>query len=84
MTLVAPPSAGKHVVSFQIRGIGSIDGVAQVDLMLNGKPYRTERLTGNVSFSWGGDWYSPAAEIRYQPLKVEGGKLEFHYEFGAV
>jgi hypothetical protein len=74
----------KHVVSLQIRGAGSIDGTAQIELMLDGKPYRSEQLQGPVSFSWGGDWYSPTAEIRYRPSNVRGGKLSLDYRFGTL
>lgn len=79
--LAAAPDPQKHVVSLLIRGTGSIDGSAQIELMLNGKPYRTEQLRGGVSFTWGGDWYSPVAEIHYRPIKVQGGKLDLQYRF---
>ena len=79
--LEAPSDPQKHVVSIQIRGIGAVDGAAQIELMLNGSPYRTEKLAGPISFTWGGDWYSPTAEIRYRPINVKGGRLAIQYRF---
>jgi hypothetical protein len=78
------PDAGKHVVSLDIRGTGSIKGKAEIQLMLDGKPYRTEPLQGAVSFRWGGDWYSSTAEIHYRPLNVEGGQIRLQYHFGTI
>ncbi|HEX6690045.1 MAG TPA: hypothetical protein VF110_02755 [Burkholderiales bacterium] len=72
---------GKHVVSLRIEGSGSINGLANVTLMLDGKAYRNEQLNGKVSFTWGGDWYSPVAEIHYRPSKVQDGKLSLQYRF---
>ena len=74
----------KQVVSLQIQGTGSIDGSAEIALMLDGKAYRSEQLKGLVSFTWAGDWYSPSAEIHYRPSKVQGGKLELQYRFGTL
>src|SRR5262245_61784172 len=67
-----------------IRGRGNLDGEAHVSLMLNGNPYKTERLNGKVSFSWGGDWYSDTAEIRYEPINVKSGELIVQYQFSSL
>jgi hypothetical protein len=77
-------TSNPRVVSLDIRGVGSIKGTAEIHLMLDGKTYKTEMLSGQVSFRWGGDWYSPTAEIRYRPVKVESGKLELRYHFGTI
>jgi hypothetical protein len=81
LTLVAPDRS-KPVFSLEVKGTGSIDGAAHIELMLNGKPYRSERLEGRVSFTWTGDWYSPSAELRYRPTKVQSGDLQLRYRFG--
>lgn len=83
ITLKANPGSGS-VVSLQIEGDGSIDGFALIELMLNGKPYRTERLQGSVAFTWGGDWYAPTAEVRYRPENVQGGRLQLRYRFQSL
>lgn len=79
--LVAPDPE-KPVFSIEIKGTGSIDGTAQIELMLDGKPYKSQNLEGRVSFTWAGDWYSPTAELRYRPTKARGGELQLRYSFG--
>ncbi len=64
-----------------VRGSGNLTGNAELVLMLNNKPYKTEHLNGKIDFSWGGDWYSDSMEIRYQPGKVETGNLKLEYSF---
>lgn len=76
------PDPNKPIFSLAIEGSGSVDGLAHIELMLNGKPYRSERLGGRVSFAWTGDWYSPTAELRYRPTKVQSGELQLRYRFG--
>ncbi len=48
-------SSSGHVYNIKIRGSGNIDGEATFLLILNGQPYKTEKLKGAVSFTWGGD-----------------------------
>lgn len=67
--------------SLSVSGHGKIDGNAEISLILNSGPYKTEKLTGNVNFRWGGDWYSDQAEIRYNPGMVTGGNLRLTYKF---
>lgn len=83
ITLKNEPKRGE-VHGISIRGRGTIDGEARIDLMLNGSPYKTERLSGKVNFSWGGDWYSDTAEIRYEPIKVSAGELWIQYRFSTL
>ncbi len=64
-----------------IRGSGEIDGHATISLMYDGKPDRTEQLSGSVEFEWGGDWYDESAEVRYEPNDVQGGHVTLHYKF---
>jgi hypothetical protein len=69
------------VHSLSVRGSGTIQGHAEVTLILNGSPYRTEKLSGQVGFQWGGDWLSDEAEIRYTPTSVTSGSLKLRYKF---
>ena len=77
------PSAG-NVHGIDIRVRGNLDGEAHVSLMLNGNPYKTERVTDKTSFSWSGDWYSDTAEIRYEPINVKSGTLIVEYQFSSL
>ena len=60
---------------------GHLDGSAQINLILNGKPYKTENLSGKIDFEWGGDWYSDSAKIQYKPSSVNSGNLSLKYTF---
>jgi hypothetical protein len=81
-TLVLGKETGNgNVYGITIRGSGEIDGEAIVSLLLNGEPYKVEKLRGKVNFEWGGDWYSETAKIRYEPANVRTGKLVLHYRF---
>jgi len=70
-----------YVYSIHISGSGNVDGDASVSLILNGEPYKTEKLKGTANFQWSGDWYSDTAEIRYQPGNVNSGNLVINYSF---
>ncbi|HMF16053.1 MAG TPA: hypothetical protein VKE98_02550 [Gemmataceae bacterium] len=80
-TLVLGKETGNPPYGITIRGSGEVDGEATLSLLLNGEAYKVEKLSGTVSFEWGGDWYSETAEIRYEPINVRSGKLIFHYRF---
>ena len=80
ITLNKRPSQ-KHIYAISISCSGRIDGQARLSLMLNGKPYKTEEISGKVNFFWGGDWYSDSVEIRYEPVNVSSGELIFSYKF---
>lgn len=71
----------RGIYAMGIRGSGNLNGTAQIILMLNDQPYKTEQLNGKISFTWGGDWYSDSMEVRYQPGKVGSGKLDIEYAF---
>jgi hypothetical protein len=60
---------------------GEINGNAEISLILNGAPYKTEKLSGKVEIHWGGDWYADEVEIRYTPTLVTGGSLKLRYDF---
>jgi len=80
ITLMKKPRQGA-IHSFSITGTGNIEGSAEISLMLNGKPYKTEILYGRVDFQWSGDWYSDEARIIYTPKSVSGGNLKLKYKF---
>jgi hypothetical protein len=80
LTLRAKPGQ-THIYSLDVTGSGSIDGDAEICLMLNGKPYKPVKLHGRVHFSWGGDWYSQTATVRYAPHGVKRGALVLRYQF---
>ncbi len=69
------------VISLKVLGDGVLRGKAHLSLMLNGKPYKTEMLTGNIKFEWGGDWYADSATIIYSPVNVNAGNLSLRYRF---
>lgn len=71
----------RGVYAMGIQGSGNLIGNAQLILMLNDQPYKTEQLNGKISFTWSGDWYSDSMEVRYQPGKVESGNLDIEYAF---
>jgi len=71
----------KIIVSMGIHCYGKLDGEAQLVLMLNGAPYKTEKLNGKVNFKWGGDWYSDSMELKYQPSNITSGQLVIDYAF---
>lgn len=80
IVLTKQPSQGS-IHSFSVSGSGEINGTAKISLILNGGPYKTETLSGSVSFQWGGDWYSDHAEIQYTPISVTRGNLKLKYKF---
>jgi hypothetical protein len=71
----------KHVYSMGIHCYGKLEGEAQLVFMLNGTPYKTERMKGKVNIDWGGDWYSDSMELRYQPSSITSGQLVIEYTF---
>ncbi len=80
ITLKKQSSQGS-IHSMSVVGKGHLDGTAEIVLILNGKPYKTEHLSGDVDFQWGGDWYSDSAKIEYKPSSVKNGHLSLQYKF---
>jgi hypothetical protein len=72
------PSQG-NIYSLSIRCTGKINGKAR--MMPDGKRQDTKELSGNVNFTWGGDWYADSVEIRYEPIQVSSGSLILEYTF---
>jgi hypothetical protein len=79
--VLATKDTGANVHALTIRVSGEIEGQATLTLILNGEPYKTEQLTGKISFEWGGDWYADTAEIRYEPVNVQSGNVKLQYRF---
>jgi PhoPQ-activated pathogenicity-related protein len=82
LTLVSRHHASK-VVALHVEGSGQVDGAGEISLILNGQPYKTEKLNGPVRFSWRVDWYSPQAVVRYTPLTAKGGSVTLRYHFAS-
>lgn len=80
ITLKKLPSQG-NIHSITVTGKGHIDGNAKIVLILNGKPYKTETLSGDIDFKWCGDWYSDSATIEYKPSSIKRGYLNLEYNF---
>src|SRR4051794_17060235 len=71
--ILGQATGNHHTWGISIRGSGRIDGEATITLLLAGQPYKVEKLSGEVDFEWGGDWYSETAEVRYEPANVRSG-----------
>jgi hypothetical protein len=73
-----------NIHGISIVGNGHLDGSAEIFLILNGKSYKVETLSGDVNFKWGGDWYSDSATVEYKPSSVKSGHLKLQYDFKDV
>ena len=74
-------SSQGNIYSLTVVGKGHLDGTAEIALILNGKPYKTESLSRDIDFKWSGDWYSDSAKIEYNPSSVKRGNLSLQYKF---
>lgn len=83
-TLVLKSQAAKGVFALDVSGTGHVDGTGRIELMLNGQPYKTEVMTGDATFRWAGDWYSPEATVRYTPQDARGGAIKLDYRFRSL
>ena len=79
--LILKANKNGNAHSIHIHGAGHIKGNAEIILMLNGNPYKTESLSGNVNFKWAGDWYSNNATVIYKAENVTEGNLLLEYNF---
>jgi hypothetical protein len=75
-----------YIDGMTIHCFGVLEGKATIQRILynDGKyegPHDQGTITGKVDFSWGGDWYSDTAEIRYIPESVSSGHLTLTYTF---
>ena len=78
----APGASAVH--SLSVRCHGKLDGAASFTLMLDGKPYKSEKVRGPFSFTWGGDWYAPEARLEYRPDQVRSGDITIEYHFSSI
>lgn len=60
---------------------GRIEGEAKITLMLDGNPYRSENLNGDIDFVWENDWYHNEAIIEYEHGNTKSGNLVIRYDF---
>jgi len=70
-----------NIHSIKINISGTIEGESKISLILNNEEYKTNKLNGNCSFNWGGDWYADTAKIIYQPINAQNGNITIRYEF---
>jgi len=70
-----------HIHRLKIQFTGRLDGDAEINLMLNGEPYRTHTLSGSFNIEYASDWYSGSAELRYRPRDVRSGNIRVIYWF---
>jgi hypothetical protein len=94
-TIILKKAASQDAIHYiNIVGKGTLEGAAEITLILNGKPYRTEKLSGTVDFQWSGEWYSDSATIEYKVImspvpermdlytsSVRSGSLNLQYHF---
>ncbi len=69
------------VFGITVVGRGSVDGKAEVALVLDGATSQKELISGKVSFEWRADWYADHAEVRYISGTASQGSLTLQYEF---
>jgi hypothetical protein len=81
--MLHPRHSATTVTALHVEARGKIDGAAEITLMLNGQPYKTERVNGSVKFSWRVDWYSTEAVVRYTPLTAKKGTITLRYHFAS-
>ncbi|RYF41724.1 MAG: hypothetical protein EOO38_20415 [Cytophagaceae bacterium] len=66
---------------FDVTASADLQGVARIQLILNGAVYKEEVLKDRARVQWSSDWYSDEAEIRYIPLAVSKGSFALTYDF---
>jgi hypothetical protein len=72
------------VTTLHVEGRGNIDGEGEFTLLLNGQPYKTERVKGQVNFTWRVDWHTTEAVVRYTPLTARSGSITLRYHFAGL
>jgi hypothetical protein len=72
-------NSGVYAVAINV--LGSIEGSAEIQLMLNGAVYRRKTIAGKFEEELSGDWYSQEAEVRYLPANVTSGKVDVMARF---
>ena len=67
----------KFVNRLDVIVTGEIDGAAE--MLIDGED--PVKLSGNVQYERGGDWYDSDCRIRYEPTKVKSGHLKIRCRF---
>lgn len=65
---------------FRFHANGNYSGEGTLVLLLEGKPYKTKIIKGDVDFTWSGDWYYPKMRFIYKVKKKGIGKLKIRYK----
>ncbi len=71
----------RYIHNIKINISGTIKGQSTISLILNNKEYKINKLNGDFSFNWGGDWYDDTAKIIYQPISTQNGNVTIQYKF---
>ena len=80
-TIILKNNKKGNVYAFEVHVSGFIQGDAEITLMLNKKPYKTKKISNEVSFKFSGDWYTNETTIIYKSSNVSGGNLQIEYYF---
>lgn len=74
-----------QIVSLDVKGVADIQGDATIELLLHGASYKRVQLHGHTTFTWGGDWYTPDAIVRYAPASPSTkGSITLEYRFNTL
>lgn len=80
-TIILKKKPGQgSISSIHVVGRSSINGKAEVQLILNGAVYKRAEVSGDSRFEWSGDWYADEAEVRYIPGSASSGTLTLKYD----
>ena len=60
---------------------GEISGSAEIQLLIVGKSFKQERLTGKFKVTIHEDWFDPQVQVRYLPSAENVGTLKIDYTF---
>jgi len=82
--IILQSNKSANVYSLTLNVTGNIKGYAEITLMLDGEPYKSEKIKDKVNFNWAGDWYSDKATIIYTTKNATDGKLVFKYKFNTI
>ena len=70
------------VSEFRLHAKGSSSAEGVLELLLEDTIYKTQKISGNVNFKWGGDWYHPNMKLIYRIQKNGKGTLKIKYKIG--
>lgn len=81
VTLHKKDSQKKAISGMRVDISGHVDGLADITLMLDGQPYDTKHVTGDIKINFSGEWYADTINIQYKPVSVQTGNISMNYEF---